>query len=83
MRRAIAIQLVQVAAALILAPLAPLVGLAGLVVLLWCVLNFTRTLHGFPGFGRTILALVAGALVVVLALSALFGIFGVGAPPDV
>ncbi|TNC67570.1 YIP1 family protein [Rubellimicrobium roseum] len=80
---AIAVQLVQVVAALILPPLAPLLGLAGLVVLLWCVLNFTRILHGFPGFGRTVLALVVGALIVVVALSALFGIFGVGATPDV
>ncbi|MBP1804237.1 YIP1 family protein [Rubellimicrobium aerolatum] len=80
---AIAIQLVELAAALLLAPLAPLLALAGLALLLWCVVHFTRALHGFSGYGRTLLALLLGAFAIGIALSALLGLFGFGGPADV
>ncbi len=80
---AIVVQLVQVMAALLVPPLAPLLGLAGLAVLLWCLVHFTRVLHGFPGLGRTLMALLLGALAVGIALSTVLAFLGFGGPPDV
>ena len=73
----------KLVAALVLPPLAGLLGLLGLAVLLWCVVHFTRALHAFEGFGRTILALFIGAVIVVFALSMLLSIFGFGGPQNV
>jgi hypothetical protein len=80
---AIAVQVVQVALALFLPLLADLSGLAGVAVILWCMVHFTRVLHGFTGYGRAIGAIFLGALAVGLAVSMLLGFLGFGAPPDV
>ncbi len=80
---ALAVQVATLLAAVVLPPLAGLLGLLGLAVLLWCVVHFTRALHGFQGFGRTIVALIVGAVVVVFALSMLLSIFGFGGPQNV
>lgn len=79
----IAVQAVTLIAALILPPLAGLLGLVGLAILLWCLVHFNRALHGFAGLGRTVAALLLGAVVVVLGLSALLAVLGFGGPPDV
>lgn len=79
----IAVQAVTVIAALILPPLAGLVGLLGVAILLWCLVHFNRALHGFAGLGRTIAALLLGAVVVVLGLSALLAVLGFGGASDV
>lgn len=80
---AIAIHLVELLAALVLPPLAPILALVGLALLLWCLVHFTRALHGFSGYGRTVLALLLGAVAIGIALSALLGFFGFGGSPDV
>jgi hypothetical protein len=79
----IAVQAITLVAALILPPLAGLLGLLGVAILLWCLVHFNRALHGFAGLGRTIAALLLGAVVVVLGLSALLAVLGFGGPPDV
>lgn len=80
---ALAVQVIQLAVALLVTPLAPFVGLAGLAVLLWCMIHFTRVLHRFEGYGRTILALIFSTVVILIALSLLLGFLGMGAPPNV
>lgn len=80
---AIAIQLVQVVVALALPMLTGFAGVAGLAILLWCMVHFARVLHGFPGYGRAIGAILIGALAVGLALTVLLGFLGFGVSPDV
>lgn len=80
---AIAVQLVQIVAGLLLPPLAPVLALAGLGILIWCLVHFTRTLHGFQGLGRAVVALLLGAVIVGIALSSLLVFLGFGGPPDV
>lgn len=77
------VQAVTLLAALILPPLAGLLGLLGLAILLWCLVHFTRALHGFPGFGRPVATLLLGAVVVVVGLSAILALLGFGGPPRV
>ena len=79
----IAVQAAILVAALILPPLAGVLGLIGLAILLWCLVHFNRALHGFTGLGRTIAALLVGAVVVVLGLSAFLAVLGFGGAPDV
>lgn len=80
---AVAIQVVQLAVGLLLPPLAPILGLAGLLVLLWCLVHFTRALHGFAGLGRAIMAILLGAVAMLVGLSLLLGFLGIGAPSNV
>lgn len=80
---ALAIQVVTLLVALVLPPLGAMVGLLGFALLIWCVVHFARVLHGFAGFGRTIAALLLGAVVVVLGMSALLALLGFGGPADV
>lgn len=80
---AVAIQFLQLISALIVPPLAPILGIAGLLVLFWCLIHFTRALHGFTGYGRPILAVVLGAFLVGIAVSLLVGLLGFGGPPNV
>ena len=79
----IAVQFVTLIAALILPPLAGLLALLGVGVLLWCLVHFTRALHGFAGLGRTVAALLLGGLVVILGMSLVLAMLGFGGPPDV
>ncbi len=80
---AILVELALLVVGLLFGPVAGLLGLVGLAVLLWCLLHFTRALHGFPGLGRTALALLLGSLVAGVALSLVLGALGFGAVPDV
>jgi hypothetical protein len=80
---AIALQLVQLVAAFLLAPLAPFLGLAALVVLLWCLVHFVRVLHGFSGYGATILTILLGSILLVLGLTLTLGLLGIGVPANV
>lgn len=80
---AIAIQIVTLLVALILPPLAGLLALLGIGILIWCIVHFARALHGFAGYGRTIGALLLGAVVVVFGISALLAMLGFGGPADV
>ena len=57
----------------------PSVGLAGLFVLLWCLLNFTRELHGFAGLGRAAVTLILAVLGLGIGLSLILALIGVGA----
>lgn len=79
----LAIQLATLLASLVLPPLGALIGVLGLAVLLWCVVHFARALHGFAGYGRTIAALLLGAIVVILGMSLLLAMLGFGGPADV
>lgn len=80
---AIALQVVQVAAALLVPPLVPFLGLAGLLVLFWCLVHFARVLHGFGGYGVTILAILLGSVLLVLGLTLTLGLLGIGVPANV
>jgi hypothetical protein len=80
---AIAIQVVTLLVALILPPVAGILGFLGLGILIWCIVHFARALHGFAGYGRTIGALLLGAVVVVVGISALLAMLGFGGPPNV
>ncbi len=80
---AIAIQVVTLLAALVLPPLAGVLGLIGIVILIWCIVHFARALHGFAGYGRTIGALLLGAVVVILGMSVLLAMLGFGGPANV
>jgi len=80
---AIVIQAATLLVALALPPLAGLLGVLGLAVLIWCVVHFARALHGFPGYGRTIGALLLGGVVVVIGVSILLAMLGFGGPADV
>ncbi|WP_210529762.1 YIP1 family protein [Rubellimicrobium arenae] len=80
---AIVIQVAQLLFSILLPPVAPILALAGLFLLIWCVVQFTRVLHGFGGFGRTILALLLGAIVVGIALTILMSVVGFGGSSDV
>ncbi|GGL65344.1 YIP1 family protein [Wenxinia marina] len=76
---AIAVRLAQILTVLVLPPLALFVGLAGLFVLLWCLLNFTRELHGFDGLGRAAVTLILAVLGLGIGLSLILALIGVGA----
>lgn len=78
-----AIDVATLLAALVVPPLAGILGFLGLGVLIWCVVHFARALHGFAGYGRTIGALLLGAVIVVFGISALLAMLGFGGPPDV
>lgn len=80
---AIAVQLVTLLVAIIVPPIAGVLGILGLGILIWCIVHFARALHGFPGYGRTIGALLLGAVVVVFGMSVLLAMLGFGGPPDV
>lgn len=78
----IAVQVVTLVATLILPPLAGFIALLGVGVLLWCLVHFTRALHGFGGYGRTVAALLLGGVVVILGVSVLLAVLGFGGSPD-
>jgi hypothetical protein len=80
---AIAIQLVLVILGVLLPPVAGVLGIAGLAVLVWCLVHFTRALHGFRGLGRTFMSLLVGALVIGVALAIVLGFLGPGVSSDV
>jgi Yip1 domain len=71
------LQLVQVAAGVVLPILADLIGLAGLGLLLWLLTNFVAELHGFRSLVAVFAGLVAGAFALMflaaILLSVIFG----------
>lgn len=79
----ISVQAVVLVVALIVPPFAGVLGLLGVAILLWCLVHFNRALHGFAGLGRTVAALLLGAVVVVLGMSAILALLGFGGAADV
>jgi hypothetical protein len=76
------LQVIGIAAMILLPPLAPLVALAGLAILIWCVLGFVQALHGV-GPGRALGTILLAMLGLGVTLAVLLGLSGLGATPDV
>lgn len=76
-----AIQAVSLLVALVLPPFIGLLGLLSLAIFVWCLVHFTRALHGFGGYGRTFGALVLASVVFVIGMSSLLIFLGFGGPP--
>ncbi|NBR54327.1 MAG: YIP1 family protein [Rhodobacteraceae bacterium] len=64
------VQLVQLAAMLIIPPLAGLIGLASVGLFFWLLTNFVAEVHGFRNLWRVFLGLVLGLMVFGMALFA-------------
>lgn len=76
------LQVVGIAAVVLLPPLAPLIALGGLVLLLWCLVGFVQALHGL-GPGRALGTILLALLGLGVTLAVLLGLSGLGATPDV
>jgi hypothetical protein len=74
------IQVIQIAALVILPPVAEIVGIAGLVLSFWLLTQFITELHGFPSpwrvFAGILAAVFGAALVVAIGLSIFVGVGG-------
>ena len=79
----ITVQAVTLVATLILPPLGGITALLGLAVLLWCLVQFARVLHGFASLWRTVAGLLLGAVVMILGISVVLAVLGFGGPSDV
>lgn len=72
------IQVVQVVAFVLLAPLGGLIGIAALVLFLWLLTNFVAVLHGFRSLGQVFLMIVVSTFTIAFLLSLVLALFGVG-----
>ena len=69
--------------ALIVAPiLAFMLGLAVMVWLIWLLLSLIKEINGFDGYGRAALTALLAVTGVVLGLSLMLGLLGVGIAPE-
>jgi hypothetical protein len=68
---------VQIALMGVSPTLAALFGVGTFFALLWCTVNFVKTLHGFPSLAKAVITLIIamiGTIFAVVALMALLGI---------
>ncbi|SHJ16810.1 Yip1 family protein [Wenxinia saemankumensis] len=76
---ALVVRLAQMAAFLLSSLVGAIVSIAGLGLLLWCLINFVRVLHGFDGPGRAAAVLILSFLGIGFGLSLILALIGVGA----
>lgn len=76
---AIAVRIVQIVILLIVPPLATIASILGLGILLWCLVNFVKELHGFRSLGRSVLTLILAAIGIFVGLSMILALIGIGA----
>ncbi len=65
------IQLLQIAALLVLPPLASILGFVGMGLLLWMLTGFVAELHGFRSLGKVLAGIVVAGVVVLMLVSVL------------
>jgi hypothetical protein len=70
------VQVVQIAAILLMPPLVGLITLASLALFFWLAVNFIAELHGFTSLGRIFLSMIA--CLIVLVFVAVFVLSGLG-----
>lgn len=73
------LQVVQIAAQLLVPPLADFIGIAGLVLFLWLLTNFVAELHGFRSLGAVFGGIVVTMLGLAFVMAALILVL-VGSP---
>lgn len=76
----IAVQIVQIAALVVLPPLAGLIGVAGLVIFGWLLTNFIAELHGFVSLGRVFATILAAAFGFAFVLAIFMAVLGIEPP---
>ena len=80
---AMAVQVAQILAMLILPPLAGMVSLAGAFLMLYCLMQFINALHGFDSLVKAIGVFVVAVIAIGLFLAVVLSLVGVnlaGAP---
>ncbi len=76
----ICVQVLQLAAILILPPLASLLSVVGLGLFLWLLASFVAELHGFTSTGRTLVGILVSLFGIAFVLATVVSvIFGPGA----
>lgn len=78
----ILVQLVQVAALVVLPPLAGILSIMGVVLFLWLLTNFVAELHGFDSLGRVFGMIVVTAVGLAFIAATVLSVLGL-APPEV
>lgn len=72
------VQLVQLAAMLIIPPLAGLITVLAMGLFFWLLVNFIATLHGFTSLGLVFVATVLSAFGIIFVLSLVLTLLGIG-----
>jgi hypothetical protein len=70
------VQVIQIAAILVMPPLVGLITLASLALFFWLAVNFIAELHGFTSLGRIFLSMIA--CLIALVFVAVFVLSGLG-----
>ena len=73
----ICVQVVQLAAMVILPPLAGLITLLAVGLFLWLLVNFIATLHGFTSLGMVFVMTILSAFAILFLLSLVLTILGI------
>ncbi len=71
------LQVVQLAAMLLLPPLASLIGLGGILLFFYLLTMFTTELHGFNSPGAVFIAILGAMVGFIMVLSFILALFGV------
>jgi len=71
------LQVVQLAAMLLLPPLASLIGLGGILLFFYLLTMFTTELHGFSSPGAVFIAILGAMVGFIMVLSFILAMFGV------
>lgn len=72
------VQLVQLAAMLIIPPLAGLITILAMGLFFWLLVNFIATLHGFTSLGLVFVATILSAFGIIFVLSLVLTLLGIG-----
>lgn len=72
------VQLVQLAAMLIIPPLAGLITVLAMGLFFWLLVNFIATLHGFTSLGLVFVATILSAFGIIFVLSLVLTLLGIG-----
>jgi len=81
----VCLQVVQIAAMIVLPPLADLLPIVAIGLFLWLLVNFIAVLHGFTSIGMVFVMTIVSGIGVVFALSLILTILGLVpdmSPPD-
>ena len=76
------VQLVQIAALLLLPPLSGLLGLVGFGLFLWILTGFVAELHGFRSLAAVLSMIIATAFGIAFVLALILSMLGI-TPPEV
>jgi len=76
----ICIQLVQIAALVILPPVAGLITILAIALFFWLLVNFVAVLHGFTSLGRVFVVTFLSAFGMLILLSMILSALGLAVP---